>query len=344
MLTPYVGRVTGLFNQLSINSNDRLQVLDGWRAISILLVIAAHALPLGPKALRLNEVAGTVGMSLFFALSGFLIVSFLLQRPDPKAFIIRRFFRIVPLAWLGTAIGLVWFGGTSQQWTAHFLFFGNLPPFNLLSITAHFWSLCVEMHFYVLCALFVWTGGRPSLYILPLLGCLITVFRAWSEAPISIETYYRVDEIFSGVCLGLLYSYRKNFELNQFKLAISWVLAGLLLLASHPDFQWFNYFRPYLAAALIGVTIFQPPAREVSFLQHRHLAYIATISYALYIVHPFVLHTWLGSGAGFEKYLKRPLAFAFIWLLAHWSTKYFESYWIGIGKRLTAPSTRSSDT
>ena len=36
-------------------SAARLLVLDGWRAVSILLVLAAHMLPLGPKALMLNQ-------------------------------------------------------------------------------------------------------------------------------------------------------------------------------------------------------------------------------------------------------------------------------------------------
>src|ERR1700720_3445780 len=49
--------------------------LDGLRAMSIILVLAAHLLPLGPKVLHLNSTAGPMGMSLFFALSGYLIVS-----------------------------------------------------------------------------------------------------------------------------------------------------------------------------------------------------------------------------------------------------------------------------
>ena len=53
--------------------DNRLFVLDGWRAISILLVLATHLLPLGPKRLQLNVTSGTMGMSLFFTLSGFLI-------------------------------------------------------------------------------------------------------------------------------------------------------------------------------------------------------------------------------------------------------------------------------
>jgi hypothetical protein len=63
-------------------TQERFVVLDGWRAISILMVLAAHLLPLGPKVFQLNVAAGLFGMVLFFNLSGFLITHFLLNRPD----------------------------------------------------------------------------------------------------------------------------------------------------------------------------------------------------------------------------------------------------------------------
>ncbi|RZA12642.1 MAG: acyltransferase, partial [Proteobacteria bacterium] len=54
---------------------NRLEILDGWRGLSILFVMASHMLPLGPKVWELNVAAGSIGMSLFFTLSGFLITS-----------------------------------------------------------------------------------------------------------------------------------------------------------------------------------------------------------------------------------------------------------------------------
>src|SRR5258708_33065560 len=71
--------------------------LDGLRALSICLVLAAHLLPLGPKALHLNSTAGPMGMSLFFALSGNLMVSTLRSATIPGC-IVRRLSRIAPLA------------------------------------------------------------------------------------------------------------------------------------------------------------------------------------------------------------------------------------------------------
>ena len=44
--------------------SKRIPILDGWRATSILLVLGAHLLPLGPKVLQLNDTAGAMGMAL----------------------------------------------------------------------------------------------------------------------------------------------------------------------------------------------------------------------------------------------------------------------------------------
>ena len=75
----------------------RILELDGIRAISILLVLAAHLLPLGPARFQINSMTGLMGMSLFFCLSGFLITRLLFENLDVRRFLIRRIARIYPL-------------------------------------------------------------------------------------------------------------------------------------------------------------------------------------------------------------------------------------------------------
>ena len=71
------------------------------------------------------------------------------------------------------------------------------------------------------------------------------------------------------------------------------------------------------------------------WLKGRILFYIASISYAVYVIHVGLAHTWLGEGETLEKYLKRPLLLAVTFALAHLSTFYYEKYWINLGKKLT---------
>src|SRR5258706_8832372 len=70
-------------------------VLDGWRAVSILLVLLSHG--------GLDQVVpGGLGVTIFFFISGFLITSLLISefqrdgRISLKNFYLRRFWRLAP--------------------------------------------------------------------------------------------------------------------------------------------------------------------------------------------------------------------------------------------------------
>jgi peptidoglycan/LPS O-acetylase OafA/YrhL len=314
----------------------RFAVLDGWRGISILLVLATHFLPLGPKAWKLNLSAGPLGMTIFFCLSGFLITNFLLHNSSVTDFLIRRFFRIVPLAWLGLAIGLPLLGAALDSYPANFLFYANLPPFWLEHATSHYWSLCVEMQFYLGIAVLFLVLKERGLLLIPLLCLAFTAVRIVNGEPMSIVTYFRVDDILAGSILALAFNRRLGERLpGVIGSANPYLLFAFLLIACHPDSGPFNYARPYLAAWLVGSTLFNATTSLRPVLTHKWLAYVAAISYALYVIHPLVGDTWLGSGQGWEKYLKRPLLFAAVFLLAHISTFYFEQRWIAFGKQLS---------
>jgi peptidoglycan/LPS O-acetylase OafA/YrhL len=313
----------------------RLPLLDGWRAISILLVLSAHLVPLGPAKLQLNSVAGLLGMALFFTLSGFLITQFLLDRPAALPFLIRRLCRIVPLAWFGMLIGLWQTSSETDAVIAHLAFYANLPPFWLTSATAHFWSVCVEVQFYLFAAIGILIFGRRYLWLLPLAGIAITAMRIYFSAPISIVTYFRVDEIFAGVTVCLIWNSQTPWLTKFFSKFPIWLAFPLAALACHPDFNTINYLRPYLVALLIALSLHQRIAWLDRTLTLRSLKYIAAISFALYVFHPLLMHSWLGTGDPIVKYAKRPLLFVALWAVAHLSTFYYEAWWIKLGKNLT---------
>lgn len=317
-------------------ASGHLAALDGWRGISILLVMAAHLLPLGPKVLQLNETVAPIGMALFFTLSGFLITRFLLEHDSVTDFLIRRFFRIIPLAWLAMAIALLMEQAPREAILPHFLFYANLPPSHLTHVASHLWSLCVEMQFYVGIALIVVAFGRRGLYLLPLIALAVTLHRVASGATIDIVTWRRVDEILAGAMLAMALAGRFGEAAPRWLgKPNAYVLMLLLALSAHPKLPWLNYLRPYFAALLVGATLVDPPARLGALLRTRTLAYIAWISYALYIIHHLLMHTWLGSGDKLVKYAKRPLLIAATFALAHLSTKYYEQRAIDLGKRLS---------
>lgn len=304
---------------------ERIPVLDGWRATSILLVLGAHLMPLGPHWMRLNDTAGAMGMALFFTLSGFLITSFLAGGMAVGDFLARRLARIVPLCWAAVTALVLWHGYDLATVARNYLFVANLPPVSLLEGGEHLWSLGVEMQFYMSIALICLILGRRGLYLVPLLAIGVTSARIIAGERISIITYHRIDEILAGGIIALIHAgWFGGRAAEIMKKLPVWPFAILLVLCSHPDFGPMMYLRPYAAAFLVGASIGNCPATLRRILVSRPMVYVAEVSYALYVIHGVLSATWLGAGDKTVKYLKRPLLFGATFLLAHVSTRYYE--------------------
>ena len=127
-----------------------------------------------PEVLGLNGMIATSGMSLFFFLSGFLIVSMLSRNDNVLSFLVRRVCRIVPLAWAFLIVVYVLLAPALKYgkptscsmriFRSHRFWIETGRLF--MANSSHFWSLCVEMQFYAAIALVVALGGRRGL-----IGC-----------------------------------------------------------------------------------------------------------------------------------------------------------------------------
>ena len=319
-------------------SAARLLVLDGWRAISILLVLATHMLPLGPRRTGINESVGIAGMSLFFTLSGFLITSTLFKHPSVPGFIVKRLCRILPLAYVSIIVYMILQGEGWRTYLAHFLFIENYVMSYLTPFTGHFWSLCAEMHFYAFTAMVMLIGGKPALRCFPLFALVLTSLRVAAGARVSIITHLRVDEIFAGASLALV-SMREIGTIASVSIFVLrtiplWCWLILFGLSCHPVSGPWMYVRPYLGAAVVGHTLFTEKLAW-QLLRSRMMRYVAEISYALYVIHPVTMFGWLGSGTTVIKYLKRPICFALTFGLAHVSTFHMERHFIALGKQIS---------
>jgi peptidoglycan/LPS O-acetylase OafA/YrhL len=159
-------------------SAKRIPELDGLRGIAIFLVILCHYIggaPAGPRhslAARIAGVMGlgSIGVDLFFILSGFLIGGILLSsRSSPRyyrTFYLRRFFRIIPIYYLWLAIfgfamlaAKMWnvWGGpefhTVVPYWSYFIFLQNYfqgATWAQVYWLGPLWSLAVEEQFYLI--------------------------------------------------------------------------------------------------------------------------------------------------------------------------------------------------
>lgn len=316
--------------------------LDGFRGLSILAVLAAHMLPLGPSSLQINSMSGVMGMSIFFTLSGFLIVRFLHERPDPRVFFIRRIARIAPLLFVVSVAYALILEGRPDTFLAANLYLLNYWHAATSAATSPLWSLCVEMHFYLAIGLSVAFFGRRGLWAILPAAAVVTVLRIHDQQFANIMTHYRVDEILTGGMLALAWLHRDDPRMARVWAVLPtlfWPAFLLWLAASHPAFAPLGPARSYLAALLIGSVLAMDGGWQKHLLSMRALAYLAAISFALYVIHSPFRHGWFDAGSDMERYLfKRPLAFAAIFALAHLSTHRLEKPVVAWAKRFTTPA------
>ena len=317
-----------------MRNHHRLPALDGLRAISILLVMGCHMVWLGPKFLHLNYTAGAMGMSLFFCLSGFLIASALIRNQNVVEFMIRRLAKIVPLAFAYAFFLLLIFHDW-REFISLLTFTGNYHLNSLTENSAHFWSLCVEVHFYILIALTVLLGGRFAIFIVWPACLLVTALHIKSGVLYPVETHLRLDEILSGACVGTIYGFVWKEKAPIVPAWTFFVFAALWFVSSHSQSGYIQYTKPYVTAAMLAVTLCHDGTKWFRFLSSKPLRYIAEISYALYIVHPITVHGWFNEGTIAVRYLlKRPVSFALTFAAAHILTRYWEQVWTQKGRQL----------
>jgi peptidoglycan/LPS O-acetylase OafA/YrhL len=194
-----------------LRKSGYLASLDGWRAVSILAVLAnhSHRFAFGGRAVRDFQDLGGMGVYIFFSISGILICTRLLEEEDLlgrvnlRGFYIRRLFRIQPaaIAYLIAVAGVMLLGWLHQEWkywVGSLLLYRNFQV-NVLSfstsfygfLTGHFWTLAVEEHFYLLLSLFLFFVRKRRTLLLSTLLCASLVW------PLINHHYFLAREVSS---------------------------------------------------------------------------------------------------------------------------------------------------
>lgn len=215
--------------------SPRIFGLDVMRATAILCVVVSHALWVFPEAegsfAALLQLAGVMGVELFFVLSGFLIGSILFKittgsssvANDLQYFLIRRWFRTLPNYYfiLLINIGIVLFIGRALPDTlgSYFFFFQNFSSSMDIFFTES-WSLPIEEFAYLLGPLLLylvllWKGSIPAtkkfLYVTLAIILFFTLTKMYYHTTATEKTMtlwninlkavvlYRIDAIYYGV-------------------------------------------------------------------------------------------------------------------------------------------------
>ncbi|MER9326461.1 acyltransferase [Mesorhizobium sp. M0488] len=190
-------------------ARTRLAYLDGWRGLSIALVLIGHFFPVPGINL------GVLGVEFFFVLSGRLMAEILfIERYPLKKFFKRRFSRIYPALLIFVVVTLIALSGTfvAFKWKAALTALTFTYNYAGILVTRagaldHIWSLCVEEHAYIILALISATvPGRnrviPFLVTLALLAMANGALSYWVFRLDYEHTYWRTDVHIASILLS----------------------------------------------------------------------------------------------------------------------------------------------
>jgi len=303
-------------------STRRDAVIDGWRGISVLMVIVGHlfayrakglypidalnalGLSLGSRSFAIISSLGTLGVCFFFMISGYLITTLLVaeerkrDRVSLKAFYVRRVFRIMPAFYvyvlavylLGSA-GLLQVGDEAVLRSS--LYICNFSGFSCSWWLAHTWSLAVEEQFYLVWPmLFVFAAGARRSIAIALLAGLF--FGSLFFAPLASFIYIMV-----GVVVALFVGLRERLAAIDPRLV--WLcLATLIVLPAAPRIVTvvMEPMQPVISAVVMFGTVLGKPSDVLpAILRNGWLNKIGLVSYSLYLWQQLSLAPAIWGGA-----------------------------------------------
>lgn len=248
---------------LAVGKEGRIPYLDGLRGYSILAVLLSHSLGT-PEWQRSHPYLSnllansTLGVRIFFVLSGFLITTLLLQEEDRRGrisirgFYERRIARIFPAFYLYIATMVVlgvfhlldaplasFLAAATFTWNVAFFWRIGLGSVQDNSrVFGHFWTLSIEEQFYLVwpsCLVFL--GRKWSLRLtvaimslLPLVRLIVFFFLHDSKLRSTLLYRSAQDQILWGVLAAFLVRGNVLERLRNLRYRVVVLVASLLVI------------------------------------------------------------------------------------------------------------------
>jgi len=300
----------------------RVPSLDGLRGLSFLIVFLSHA-GLG------KWMPASLGLGVFFVLSGYLITTLLRMEFERTGtiglsqFYARRMLRIFPgfylilavasaLTYLHVIGGSVSGRGLAAQacHLSNYYIIGHGWWSDRAPGTWVYWSLAVEEHFYLvfpLCYLLMRRAGwspRQQVFGLAAVCAIVLCWRyvlvyvlLAAKDRVYVATDTRVDSILCGCILAICGNPALDARSSERGGQRFWLAAGIALLAAsllvrdHRFEQTLRYMLQGLGLLPIFVWAILHPAGTVGrLLNSRMMCLLGTLSYTLYLVHTTALY------------------------------------------------------
>ncbi len=282
---------------------------------------------------------GRFGVVVFFLVSGYVIPDSFARHASQRTFWVRRLCRLFPLYWLTIGIaailkGVGWLPQTpfyqARLNTTYLLNLTMVPNFfNVPSVLSVFWSMHIEVLFYVVVALVGFLGLQHKPMLVGLLLVLATLAPAFVPG-IGFSPYYPLflTIIWCGATLQ-----RSRAAREPLLKVATFLMIALLLV-------WLNEGGSTFGRAATGATVAAfafvlVAIHRPAWFQQRVLGWLGSISYSLYLLHLLVLAIVPMVGS---PVLSMIVWLALILLVAAAAERWIERPSIALGKHLTTTS------
>lgn len=282
----------------------KITSIQGLRAIAAWLVVFHHVLQIYYESTYTSLLGwlalakGSVGVDLFFVISGFVMIIVTSSgTTSAGSFLMRRLARIVPAYWLATGI----FAGVLlvfphlvrhpirldlQHLGMSLGFLSGYFPGHFYPVLTVGWSLNFEMLFYFLLALAIASGRALAVshlerWLVPLaIACLVFVY-PWSFPGTEMLKSRLLLVFVMGHALGLLYV-RQRLPLKPW-------LGPLLIGAGIATILTFERKATIVWGAACTAIVWGSLCLERYFARMKWLSTLGNWSYSTYLVHPIVI-------------------------------------------------------
>jgi len=332
----------------------RFASIDLLRGIACLAVVFFHYLSRGPAGgwmqgldapLNLERIAryGYLGVHLFFIISGFVIL-WSVREASPRAFVAARAARLYPAFWVAVPLTAtaVWFSDDIQLMVpvSHAIVNLTMFPhwFRMSYVDGAYWSLAVELHFYIYVWMVLRLGVMRWLEVL-LAAWLAVSFIDYLRPMYPVELWLNAKWAPFFVAGCVLYRMRAE-GVNQRRIALliaSWLLAVAWSLADSAKGIGPNLpLNPVVVAGLVTAifaTVTLLTIGGVRIEVSRFTAIAGALTYPLYLVHQnigYVLHAKLFALSGNAR-LALAIVFVIVLLLSwiiHHGVERFLGPWL----------------
>jgi peptidoglycan/LPS O-acetylase OafA/YrhL len=298
-------------------NNFRIAVLDGFRALAILMVIFFHYFsrwiglyPYGDKYDFFNY--GKMGVQFFFIISGFVILYTLERTSDFITFWKKRMIRLFPSMLIASLITYLFFNlfDTDFLYPVSHYFKNVLASITFISpdllssvfnrivdfdyISGSYWSLWPEIQFYFFVSVIYYLNRNRFLVIFISMSTVLIVANfiligmggVLTNRIKSFFVVFNFVESLPYFCFGVLfYIIYKNKVMEKLipaYLKISFL--GLVLLQVYCSYSTpLRIFFISIFLLLFTLLIYYP--KLISFLKNKILVKIGVSSYFLYLIH-----------------------------------------------------------